>query len=238
MHIAICDDNIADRKHLERLLGRESDKRAGTPNLLYVDSFGDRNALLVNNPGMYDLFFIDLVETPTLAQETIRLLLDAGAKAPIVMCSSQIDYTRITDLPAIAFHIRKPYKVAELVAILEEAQSIKDSKVPTLEMRSTEGTRYVTRESILYAYPENENIHVTLTDGDTFDIIGQPFEFYENFKPYHEFCSFHQNLLINMRYIEKRGLFSVTMNNQKTFSLSLPDRLYLYRKYKKYAAAL
>ena len=41
MHIAICDDNIADRKHLERLLSRESDKRQGTPNLLYVDSYGD-----------------------------------------------------------------------------------------------------------------------------------------------------------------------------------------------------
>ena len=43
MHIAICDDNIADRKHLERLLSRESDKRMGTPNLLYVDSYGDRS---------------------------------------------------------------------------------------------------------------------------------------------------------------------------------------------------
>ena len=28
MHIAICDDNVADRKQLERLLKRESDKRA------------------------------------------------------------------------------------------------------------------------------------------------------------------------------------------------------------------
>ena len=36
MHIAICDDNIADRKHLERLLSRESDKRMGTPNLLWI----------------------------------------------------------------------------------------------------------------------------------------------------------------------------------------------------------
>ena len=27
MHIAICDDNVADRKQLERLLCRESDKR-------------------------------------------------------------------------------------------------------------------------------------------------------------------------------------------------------------------
>ena len=28
LHIAICDDNAADRRQLERLLGRESEKRA------------------------------------------------------------------------------------------------------------------------------------------------------------------------------------------------------------------
>lgn len=237
MHIAICDDNIADRKHLERLLGRESDKRVGTPNLLYVDSFGDRKALLRNTPGMYDLFFIDLVETPTLAEETLQLLLEAGAQAPIIMCSSKVDYTLITDLPANILHISKPYKVDALIDILDKAQTTKDNKVPMLEMRSTEGTRYVTRDSIFYAYPENENIHVTLTNGETFDITGQPFEFYENFKPYYEFCSFHQTILINMKYIQKRGLLSVTMNDGKTFSLSISDRIYLCERYKKYQAS-
>ena len=33
MHIAICDDNIADRKQTERLLGRESDRRAKTDKI-------------------------------------------------------------------------------------------------------------------------------------------------------------------------------------------------------------
>lgn len=238
MHIAICDDNVADRKHLERLLGRESDKRAGTPNLLYVDSYGDRDALLRSTPTMYDLLFIDLVETPTLTEETLRLLLETGVQAPVTLCSSHIDYTQITNLPEHIFHMNKPYKVKELEEILEKAQTIKDNKIPTLEMRSTEGTRYVTRDSIFYAYPGKENIHVFLTNGETFDIIGQPFEFYENFKPYYEFCSFHQTVLINMRYMKKKGLFSVTMNDGKKFSLSLSDMEYLYRKYKKYQKEL
>ena len=41
MHIAICDDNIADRKQLERLLKRESDKRKAKTGLLFADSFGN-----------------------------------------------------------------------------------------------------------------------------------------------------------------------------------------------------
>ena len=63
MHIAICDDNIADRKQSERLLSRESDKRIHTTGNLYVDSYGNVEALL-KSPQRYDLFFIDMTDLP------------------------------------------------------------------------------------------------------------------------------------------------------------------------------
>ena len=53
LHIAICDDNIADRKQLERLLKRESDKRAAVSGIVYTDSFGNAVARLAN-PMQYD----------------------------------------------------------------------------------------------------------------------------------------------------------------------------------------
>ena len=55
MHIAVCDDNVADRKQLERLLKRESDKRAASTGIIYTDSFGNSTALL-SNPMQYDAF--------------------------------------------------------------------------------------------------------------------------------------------------------------------------------------
>ena len=61
MHLAVCDDNIADRKQTERLLGRESDRRSNTTGVLYVDSFGNRNAIL-STPMIYDGLFMDMVE--------------------------------------------------------------------------------------------------------------------------------------------------------------------------------
>ena len=61
MHLAVCDDNIADRKQMERLLGRESDRRLGTTGVLYVDSFGNRDAILTT-PMIYDGLFIDMTE--------------------------------------------------------------------------------------------------------------------------------------------------------------------------------
>ena len=61
MHLAVCDDNIADRKQMERLLGRESDRRLNTTGVLYVDSFGNRSAIL-STPMIYDGLFMDMVE--------------------------------------------------------------------------------------------------------------------------------------------------------------------------------
>ena len=61
MHIAICDDNVADRKQLERLLGRESDKRKSDTGVFYTDSYGDCE-VLGRNPMPYDLFFFFFTE--------------------------------------------------------------------------------------------------------------------------------------------------------------------------------
>ena len=53
MHLAICDDHMADRKQMERLLGRESDRRLNTTGVLYVDSFGSKESILTT-PMIYD----------------------------------------------------------------------------------------------------------------------------------------------------------------------------------------
>ena len=47
MHIAVMDDNIADRKQLERLLDRESDRRIQTTGNLYIDSFVALESLFI-----------------------------------------------------------------------------------------------------------------------------------------------------------------------------------------------
>lgn len=220
MHIAICDDNIADRKHLERLLGRESDKRAGTPDLLYVDSFGDSKALLRSNPTMYDLFFLDLVETPTVAAETVTALLDTGVKNPMCMCTSKIDYHQLTNLPEGTLFLEKPYHVDKIEEVLAKAQDWKDHKAQALEFRSTEGTVYVVREDILYGYTEGENIHVFKTDGTYFELTGHPFEFFENFRAYPEFFIDTGNFICNMEHLTRHTLFQLTMDDGKVFRMS------------------
>ena len=62
MHIAIVEDNIADRHQTERLLGREVDRRRTAEEGYYVDSFGSADAVLPC-PTTYDIFFLDMQHT-------------------------------------------------------------------------------------------------------------------------------------------------------------------------------
>ena len=92
MHIAICDDNVADRKQLERLLKRESDKRAQNSGILYVDSYGHPESLLTKSM-QYDAFFIDICKTEGLTGiDVVTSLTGLGNAAPIILCSSLINY--------------------------------------------------------------------------------------------------------------------------------------------------
>ena len=82
MHVAICDDNIAERKQMERLLGRLSDKIAAQSEPLYIDSFGNPEALLEAQLH-YSVYFIDLVNSQLDGQningyEMAKRLLDSG----------------------------------------------------------------------------------------------------------------------------------------------------------------
>lgn len=85
MHIAVCNDNVADRKQLERLLARESDKRLSTSGNLYVDSYGHPDSLL-KNPMQFDAFFIDMELTPDISDSSVlQCLIKAGCSAPVIL---------------------------------------------------------------------------------------------------------------------------------------------------------
>ena len=154
MHIAVCDDNIADRKQMERLLGRASDRRIHTTGVLYIDSYGNVEAVL-RSPMLYDAFFIDMTNGPVNGFQLARKLIDAGVVAPIVLCVSTIDYPSVIEaalakvpddvteasnhdilrrqLQKQILYLNKPIKVTELDEMLDHAQSLKAETIPTIE---------------------------------------------------------------------------------------------------------
>ena len=165
MHLAVCDDNIADRKQMERLLGRESDRRQNTTGVLYVDSFGNRDAILTT-PMIYDGLFIDMTEDGNDAVEIAGKLREAGSVLPIVFCCSRIDYRKSPSLPDNCFFLDKPVHPAELAAMCDRLFAIKKSQVKRYEFRSLTETFYLEEKDIMYAWPvDDQTVRIRLTDG-------------------------------------------------------------------------
>lgn len=227
MHIAVCDDNIADRKQLERLLGRESDKRKSDTGVFFSDSFG-QSSVLAKNPMPYDLFFIDLTESTPDGLSFALSLCAAGVSAPIVLCSSKIDYPvaakKLPMLPSNLLFMEKPVKTADLVAILDQAILISQHRIPTIELRSDIDTYYVREDDIVCAVSHGKYLEVTLKNGKKIPVISYMDNFYEQIAMYTHFVLLSRHTLCNIIYVEKYTPFKVTLKDH-TVLKSVPSSL-------------
>ncbi len=216
MHIAVCDDNIADRKQLERLLLRESEKRKTDTGVFYTDSFGDSAALL-RNPMSYDLFFVDLVSGETDGLTIALKLREIGVTSPIVLCSSKINYLAFqSQLKAEAdnfMHLNKPIITTELSAVLDNAIHMQQNRIPTIELRSDKDTFYVREDDIVYALSDGLYVNVFLKNGTKLPIISSLENFYYSVAMFSHMLLLTEKSMINIAYLEKYTPFKVTLKD-------------------------
>ncbi len=236
MHIAVCDDNVADRHQMERLLKRESDKRAATTGILYIDSFGNGEALL-SNPMRYDAYYIDVCNTEGITGLTIAAkLFQTGIQAPVILCCSRINY-REHVLPEAMQHIRfldKPIRPEELSHSLDYAFEIKSNAVPRIELREDKETYYITEADILYAVEDGLYLIVTLTDGRQIRIMTDCANFFDELDNYPTFLAPSAKFIINGRYIQSLERHRVVMTDGRTFKLHRGCRAYAKSIYEQY----
>lgn len=250
MHIAICDDNIADRKQMERLLERASDRRIHTTGVFYIDSYGNVDAVM-RSPMLYDAFFIDMTSGPVNGFQLARRLIDAGVTAPIVLCISTINYravidAAIADVPEDAVersnheilrrqlqtqiqYLNKPIRVAELEEMLDLAIARKAETVPTIELRGEKDTLYVYEDEILYAEKNGNYAHVVLTQSREIDLLSSMRNLYSQVAEFEHFFPISEQVFVNVAFIEKLTLLKLTMKNGASFTVS-PFELSLIKK--------
>ncbi|MBQ7839820.1 MAG: hypothetical protein IJ390_04955 [Lachnospiraceae bacterium] len=236
MHLAVCDDHIADRKQMERLLGRESDRRIPTTGVLYVDSYGSKNSVLLA-PMIYDAMFLDMNEDDCDAVEIANMLRADGARIPIVFCCGKIDYRKSPDLPNNVFFLDKPIQVAELSQMIDILLEKKNEQVDKLEFRNRTETFYVTEQELVYAVPEGlRETKIHLLDGSD-RITDMTFEnFCGNLGAYDSYILLANRTVINMSYVKEISLFKVTLTNGTSFHLTLGEKGALSREVTKYRA--
>lgn len=223
MHIAICDDNIADRKHLERLLSRESERRKDTTGILYIDSYGNVDAL-TKSPMIYDLFFIDMTQLPPHGMETAILLREIGVTSPIVLCTSSIRYEDYAKPPAELFYIDKPFKPEELSDIITIVESRKKKAAPTIEIRDDLNTYYIYENDFIYAYPDGYRTKIVLKDGRVIMQLGTLQELIPALQPFECFLLLGKKYVVNYNHIEKIERSHVLLSDHSRVPLSWGDK--------------
>lgn len=223
MHLAICDDHMADRKQMERLLGRESDRRLNTTGVLYVDSFGSKESILTT-PMIYDAIFMDMTEDGCDAVELSHMLRADGTDVPIVFCCDKVDYRKSKNLPDNALFLDKPIVVAELTEMIDHLLSIKNSKAQKLEFRNQTDTIYLTEGQISYVWPEsNRHVCIHTTDSREYTTDMSIASFCGTLSKYDSFILLASNTVLNMRYIRSISMFKVTMQDGKSFRLGFGE---------------
>lgn len=222
MHIAICDDNVADRKQLERMLKKASETFVEKTEGFYVDSYGNCSALF-RSPMLYDAFFIDLTEGKINGMDVCQKLLQTGVHATIILCSSAIRYPEIVteqSLPNSVLFLDKPLKKADLAKMLDIAHSAKQTAIPHIELREESGEHYyVTEPDILYAVAAGKYLQVTLRSKKVLSILSTLDNLYSQFENYPSFFLLNHKVLVNGRHLAKVSLFTATMTDGSTFRI-------------------
>ena len=209
MHIAVCDDNFADRHQMERLLGRESDKENDSSRMFYVDSYGSPEVMLTH-PKAYDLFFIDICRTNGLdTRQIVNSLKESGATAPFVLCCSDVNY-REMDFPEDVLFLDKPVKLDELRAVIARAKKQKESVPDTIELRELMETIYANVSDVVYAKESGEDTMVHLTDGRDLRSIGKLWLFKRSLEDRHpEFIYSGSKMMVNCDHIVTVGFMGI-----------------------------
>lgn len=219
LHIAVCDDNVADRKQTERLLGRETAKWVEIGDTLYSDSFGNAESML-GSPMSFDAFFIDICHTEGLdAITVVRRLREKGVNVPMVLVCSEVNY-REQAFDAGTIFINKPINPTELHDLLLELREKKNSLEKLIELRGELDTLYVTSKEILYAESLGSNVKVTLTDERSRTIRCDIISFFDNVAPSHAcFIMPNTSAVLNIDHIIKIRFRNAHMSDGNTFGI-------------------
>lgn len=231
MHIAVFDDNIADRKQMERLLRRQSDRyqKEGKEHF-YTDLYGNIPALL-RFPQIYDIIFIDMADPDPdddrfkTGIDVAGVLFEVGGMKNVVMCSSRHDYKKLADEAGLTdelLFIDKPIKVADLESILTLCEERLGDPIPTLELRGEKQTIYARENDIVYAEMIGAHqLTVCLTEGREISIITDIYNLYEQCLIFTAMCPISQDAMINVNHIQSEGFASVTMDTGKKLKVAL-----------------
>lgn len=221
MHLAICDDNTADRKQAERLVGREADKWIAKGDPIYSFSFGSAASLLASAI-TYDAVLIDISNTEgrnTL--EVIQKFKEKGIRSAIIVCDPKID-ENTEGLPDDVLFLPKPIKVADLHETFEKVADIISHYENKIELREDKATRYISEKDFEYAKPVGSGSTVVhLINGEIIHVNVNTENLFLDIEASHPtFIMAKGFVIVNVRYVETFKFRKVITKSGNVFKLT------------------
>ena len=216
MHIAVCDDDIAQRKQTERLLGREADKWIKNGDPVYTYSYGSEESLLANLM-QFDAILLDLTQSGDITvKKAIEDLRNNGSASLMVVCHEGL--TEDPELPEDTMFLPKPIKTDELHKMMEIIKASEGEHTPLIELRGEHETLYVKEEEIIRAEQDGRFVEVLLTGDRHVRMTGFVYNFFDEIKERHRtFAMAGKTSIINIRYVSSYKLGNVVMNDGKKY---------------------
>lgn len=214
IYLAICDDNIADRKQLERLLEREKDLRLKNDfDVLYIDSFGSEEALM-KTPIKYDMFFIDMTDGNNNGMELAKKLRKKGITAPIVLCSSSIKYNSYVNAPKELIFLEKPLSQGQITHLVDVAFDWTKNKTPLIEIKCQKDTYFLQASDIVRAsYKRKFLTEISLENGTYIEMIDTLDNLFKQIEPHKCFVHCGKDV-INLSHIKARAENGFYLTNE------------------------
>ena len=234
MHIALADSSPGDRKQMERLLSRESDKRKNTTGVFYIETYGSSDSLL-SAPTVYDAYFLDVTDEGNNSLDIAFCIREKGIKRPIVFCKS-IDFLTGKILPINTYVIEKPIRVDKLSSLLDEISEFNEkNRIPTIEFRNNKESFYLEERSIEFIRGEGYSVRIFTAEGTEKVATGYIENVYSSVKGYNSFVPINGKTIINTNHIYELSNFKCTLDNGISLRIGLRYRKLLAKKIKKYS---
>jgi len=221
LSVALFDTNFGERKQMERLLERESDKRTESCPI-YTTTFGSTNTLL-NTQRIYDAYFLDIPDVSYSAYDLAKDLRLKNIASPIIFLCSTMNYRECGRELSNTFFMDKPVLVAGLSTMIDELiQQKVENYVPSIEIRGITNTSYLTEREIVYCEHQKRtrNITIHLQDGTTMFTENDIDNFLSELEPLGQFYMANNHIIVNARYVKTTSFFRVYMQNGKSFKRS------------------
>lgn len=234
MYIALADSSVGDRKQMERLLERESDRRVNTTGVFYIETFGSTEALL-KSPTIYDVYFLDVTDPGADSYDIAKLIRNKGILSPIVFCISEVDYRNRGEELSGSMFMDKPIKVAELTSVIDEILDKKKREhVPTIEFRDSKESFYLGEKDIVYMQGEGYNISIHMTDGSVREANGFIDNVWKNLVSFDCFFPVNKKTIVNCASVKEISGLHVILHDGTKIPINMMHRKTIVDSLNKY----